>query len=275
MAGYDAGVLTSASLRVSAPASHSAVVSAGMRPGLGVGLHLVLCAGQATLPHRHIPNLVDSSNQFVSRPLEAAWIYRRRGGVREELKAEIRAQIEKFLSGGLFLTHVSGAYNLHLHPTVMSILKELAADYTISAVRKPCGAIVRHTQRYSMPAWQRRAERALMRPMLAWGRVRSGMFLGPTRVIPLSPGRPVTEHEIATRLLAARRGVTEFVCHPGSFYARYDGGGEAAIMTSATVRAALADGRVTPVSYRDIAEGRVALVASENPGQQAEEREEA
>jgi len=275
MAGYDAGVITSAGLRVSEQASHSAMVSAAMRPGLGVGLHLVLCDGHATLPHRHIPNLVDSSNQFVSRPLEAAWIYRRRAGIRGELEAEIRAQIEKFLASGLFLTHISGAYNLHLHPTVMSILKELAGDYTISAVRKPCGGIIRYSQRYSTAAWQRRLERSLLRPMAAWGRVRSGRFPGPDRVQPLSVARPVTEHEVAARLRSAKRGVTEFVCHPGSFYARYDGGGEAAVVTSAVVRAALTDGLVEPVSYRDIAEGTVGVVTSENPAQQREEREEA
>jgi predicted glycoside hydrolase/deacetylase ChbG (UPF0249 family) len=275
MAGYDAGVITSAGLRVSEQASHSAMVSAGMRPGLGIGLHLVLCDGHATLPHRHIPNLVDSSNQFVSRPLEAAWIYRRGAGIRNELKAEIRAQIEKFLASGLFLTHVSGAYNLHLHPTVMSILKELAGDYTISAIRKPCGGIIRYSQRYSTPGWQRRFERSVLKPMSAWGRVRSTRFLGPDRVQPLSPTRPVTEHEVAARLRSARRGVTEFVCHPGSFYARYDGGAEAAVVTSSVVRLALAEGNVEPVSYRDIAEGTVGMATSENPGQQAEEGEEA
>ena len=38
MAGYDAGIITSASLRVTGREAHSAAVSATMRPGLGVGL---------------------------------------------------------------------------------------------------------------------------------------------------------------------------------------------------------------------------------------------
>ncbi len=85
--GYDNGVVSSAGLRVTSTASASAVVSASLRPGLGVGLHLVLCEGQATLPRRHISNLVNSAGRFVERPLEAAWLYRRRGGLRNELKA--------------------------------------------------------------------------------------------------------------------------------------------------------------------------------------------
>jgi len=255
MAGYDAGVISSAGLRVTASASHSAMVSAAMRPGLGVGLHLVLADGKATLPRKHIPNLVDSAGYFVSRPLEAVWLYRRRGGLREELKAEIRSQIEKFLAGGLVLTHISAGYNLHLHPTVMSILKELAANYPISAIRKPCATMWRWSQSNAHPGWRRSLETQLTRPVIGWGRVRSGAFLGPDRVEPLSFVRPVTEGEVAKRLSSAGRGVTEYVCHPGSLDVRYDGLGELAAVTSPCVRAAINEAGYEVISYRDIAEG--------------------
>jgi len=255
MAGYDSGIISSASLRVSAAASHAAMVSLATRPGLGVGLQLVLCEGRATLPRKHIPDLVDNTGSFVSRPLEAAWLYRRRGPLRDELKAEIRAQIEKFLSSGLFLSHIASSFNLHLHPTVVSILKELANDYPISAIRKPCGALWRASQRYTAPAWQRPLETLLMGRVIRKGRRRSRVFLGPDRVEPLSAVRPATEHEVARRIRAARPGLTEFVCHPGSLAARYDGIGDAAVVTSATVRAALSEGGVEVLSYRDLAEG--------------------
>jgi len=253
MAGYDSGIISSVSLRVSARASHSAMVSAGMRPGLGVGLHLVLCEGEATLPRKHIPSLVDNSGSFVSQPLEAAWLYRRGGGLREELKAEIRAQIEKFLATGLYMTHMSGHYHLHLHPTVLSILKELASDYPISAIRKPCGSMWRFSRRQS--SWDRRAEAVFMRMVLTWGRARSKVFCGPDRVEPLSLESPVTEHAVAHRLMSLGYGVTELVCHPGSLLGRYDGIAEASLMTSATVGRALADSEVELTSYRFVAEG--------------------
>jgi predicted glycoside hydrolase/deacetylase ChbG (UPF0249 family) len=255
MAGYDSGVISSASLRVTAPASHAAMVSLATRPGLGVGLQLVLCDGRATLPRKHIPNLVDSTGCFVSRPLEAAWLYRRRGPLREELKAEIRAQLEKFLSSGLFLSHVSSSFNLHLHPTVVSILKELTSDYPISAIRKPCNGLWRASQRYTAPGWQRTIETLLLGRVIRKGRRRSRVFLGPDRVEPLSPVRPATEHEVVQRIRSVKPGLTEFVCHPGSLAARYDGIGDAAVVTSPTVRAALGDAGVEVVSYRDLAEG--------------------
>jgi hopanoid biosynthesis associated protein HpnK len=255
MAGYDAGIISSASLRVTGREAHSASVSACMRPGLSVGLHLVLCEGRAVLSHRHIPNLVDTSGFFVDRPLEALWMYRKRGGLRDELKAEVRAQIEKFLAGGLFLSHVSGHYNLHLHPTVLSILRELATEYPIAAIRKPCASLLESFQTYTTPHWQRVTERAVLQPSLAWGRARSRSFRGVDRVERLNSERPGTEHAVARRIATAGGGVTEFVCHPGSLSPQYEGAAETAIVTSATVRRALAESGVELISYRDVAEG--------------------
>ncbi len=253
MAGYDAGIITSASLRVGARASDAARNSAAMRPGLGVGLHLVLCEGQATLARKHIGDLVDSGGNFAKQPMEAAWLYRRRGGLREQLKAEIRAQIEKFLASGLFMTHISGHHHLHLHPTVVSVLKELANDYPISALRKPCGTIWPWTRRPT--SWDRRVEARAMRAVLAWGRLRAGVFKGPERVEPLSLERPVTEHGTTGRLARLRPGVTELICHPGSLLGRYDGVGEASLVTSASVRSALVESDLELASYREVAEG--------------------
>jgi predicted glycoside hydrolase/deacetylase ChbG (UPF0249 family) len=255
MAGYDSGVISSAGLRVSAAASRAAMLSASMRPGLGVGLQLVLCNGQSTLPRKHVPNLVDNAGYFVQRPLEAAYRYRRKGALREELKAEIRAQLEKFLAAGLYLSHVSGADNLHLHPTVVAILRELAADYPISAIRKPCKRLWRASQRYRAPSWQRSMETILMGRVIQKGARRARMFVGPDRVEPLSSERPTTEHEVARRIREAGGGITELVCHPGSLVARYDGVGDAAVVTSQTVRKALTESGIEFISYRDLAEG--------------------
>ena len=98
-------------------------------------------------------------------------------------------------------------------------------------------------------------ETLLMGRVIRKGRRRSRVFLGPDRVEPLSPVRPATEHEVAERIRSVKPGLTEFVCHPGSLAARYDGIGDAAVVTSPTVRAALGDAGVEVVSYRDLAEG--------------------
>jgi len=254
IAGYESGVVSSASLRVSATASHSAAVAARIRPGLSVGLELVLCDGQSTLPRRHIRDLVDSTGRFVDRALEAAWHYRRSGGLREQLKAEVRAQVEKFLSTGLYLSFVSGHHNLHLHPTVLSILKELSADYPIHALRRPCTNLVEYEKRSGAAHLEARTERTLIGSMVRYGGMRARSFVGPDRVDVLSPERPATEGVVAKRLSSLSRGTTELVCRPGSLLPQFDGVAEAAIVTSRRVRDALTASGVELISYRTLFE---------------------
>src|SRR5215831_1345447 len=57
---YDRGVLTSASLMVAGDAAAEAVEMARCRPGLAVGIHLVVVEGRAALPHREIPAITDA-----------------------------------------------------------------------------------------------------------------------------------------------------------------------------------------------------------------------
>ena len=254
IAGYESGVISSASLRVSATASHSAAVAARIRPGLSVGLQLVICDGHATLPRRHIRDLVDSSGRFVDRPLEAAWLYRRRGGLRDQLKAEIRAQIEKFLSTGLYLSFVSSHYNLHLHPAVLSLLKELAEDYPVLALRRPCTRLVAYDKRAGAAGIEARIETTLVGAMVRYGGWRARGFVGPDRVDALSIARPATEGAVAARLGALGGGVTELVCHPGSLLPQFDGVAEAAVVTSRRVRDALTASSAELVSYRTLFE---------------------
>jgi hypothetical protein len=137
----------------------------------------------------------------------------------------------------------------------LSIIKDLAHDYPISAIRKPAGPVWRAAQSNRLPSWQRRLERSLVRPALAWGRARSRSFLGPDRVRLLCPDRPVTEYAVAAQLAAAPRGLTEYVCHPGSLRTQYEGRGQEAIVTSPTVRDAITQAKLELMSYRDLAEG--------------------
>jgi len=254
IAGYECGILTSASLRVSATGSHSAAVAARIRPGLSVGLHLVLCGGQSTLPRRHIRDLVDATGRLPDRPLEAAWLFRRRGGLREQVKAEVRAQVEKFLATGLYLSFVSGHHNLHLHPTVLAVLRELAEDYPIHALRRPAHRLVAHERRTGVPTMEKRVESLLLGGIVRWGGLRAGRFVGPDRVEALTPTRPGTEDVVARRLGSLKPGVTEFVCRPGSMLPQFDGLAEAAIVTSRRIRDAITASGAEPITYRTLFE---------------------
>jgi chitin disaccharide deacetylase len=129
------GVLTSTSLMITGDAVEEAVTLARQHPNLGVGLHLVLVCGRSALPPEQIPHLVDAEGNFPNDPVIAGLRYQFDKQAKVELRQEIRAQLEKFRLIGLQLSHVDG--HLHLHPVVINILADLAAEFGIKFIRLP------------------------------------------------------------------------------------------------------------------------------------------
>jgi hopanoid biosynthesis associated protein HpnK len=129
------GILTTASLMVNEAACNEAVALARENPKLGVGLHLTLLCGKSTLPPERIPGLVNAQGEFGNRPVDVGMSYFFKHDLREQLRAEIHAQFEKFRATGLSLDHVNGHLHLHLHPTVFRILMEDAAPLGIRHLR--------------------------------------------------------------------------------------------------------------------------------------------
>lgn len=134
---HERGVLTSTSLMVTGEAADEAIAKARTHPNLAVGLHLVLVCGRSVLPPNEIPHLVDAAGNFSSDSLKAGLSYQFNWAARQELRREIRAQLEKFRSSGLPLSHVDGHLHLHVHPVVLRILVELADEFQIEAIRLP------------------------------------------------------------------------------------------------------------------------------------------
>ncbi len=129
------GILTTASLMVNEPGWAEAVELARQNPKLGVGLHLTLLHGHATLPPDQIPGLVNRQGEFSDSPVGAGLAYFFRPSLREQLRAEIRAQLDKFQATGLKLDHVNGHLHLHLHPTIFQILMADASRAGITHLR--------------------------------------------------------------------------------------------------------------------------------------------
>ncbi|MBR8835722.1 MAG: hopanoid biosynthesis-associated protein HpnK [Stigonema ocellatum SAG 48.90 = DSM 106950] len=134
---HEEGVLTSTSLMVTGQAFDEAVSLAHGHPKLGVGLHLVLASGKAVLPPSLIPHLVDSNGNFSDKDNQAGVYYHLSRDARRELRVEIRAQLEKFRSTGLQLSHVDGHRHMHLNPVVMHTLVDLADEFNIKVIRLP------------------------------------------------------------------------------------------------------------------------------------------
>ncbi len=134
------GILTTASLMVSAEASAHAIEQARAHPTLRVGLHLVLVEGRPVLPPEIIPLLTgrngDLSNRFVLSGIRFFFV----PAIRKQLEAEIRAQFEAFRRTGLRLDHANSHNHMHLHPTLLEMMIRIGKDYGLAAVRVPLEA---------------------------------------------------------------------------------------------------------------------------------------
>jgi len=134
---HQQGILTCASLMVSGEAADEAVALARENPGLNVGLHLVLIDGFSVLPKKDIPDIVDDQRHFSSDPAAGGARYFFSARARQQLRKESRAQVGKFLAFGLEMDHLNSHHHLHIHPTIASIVVDLAREYRIPAIRLP------------------------------------------------------------------------------------------------------------------------------------------
>lgn len=132
---YDRGILTSASLMVTGAAATQAVEAARVRPGLGVGLHLVLARGRAASRPQDLPHLVDEEGRFRRNVVLAGLCYAFSPAAKRELARELRAQFERFQATGLPLSHVDSHHHLHLHPMVFRLVLSLAHEFGARAIR--------------------------------------------------------------------------------------------------------------------------------------------
>jgi hopanoid biosynthesis associated protein HpnK len=132
---HQEGILTSCSLMVNEPGFEEAVQLARENPRLGVGLHLTFLSGHSTLPHEKIPGLVNEKQEFDASPVRVGFKYFLKHELREQLRAEMLAQFEKFRATKLPLDHVDSHHHLHAHPTLFKIVIESAADLGITHLR--------------------------------------------------------------------------------------------------------------------------------------------
>jgi hopanoid biosynthesis associated protein HpnK len=129
------GVLTNASLMVTASAWREAVTLAKETPSLSVGLHLTLVQGRAALAPHLLSGVTKPNGQFSDNPTAAGLRYFFSRQARLQLRDECRAQVERFLAAGLVPAHLDGHVNMHMHPVVLNILLDLAPEYGVRAVR--------------------------------------------------------------------------------------------------------------------------------------------
>ncbi len=133
---FKAGIVTSASAMVNQPDWPRAAALLRAHPEWDAGVHLVMNDGKPVLPQREVPTLVDREGRFRDG---TALLIRYPVTSLAQLKAEWRAQVEKFIAdAGRPPSHL----DLHCHypyvfPAWFRLSLELAEEYGHIAVRTP------------------------------------------------------------------------------------------------------------------------------------------
>lgn len=256
--GWRRGILTGASLMVTADGAEEAAAIARRCPGLTVGLHLVLLQGRSAVSHTGFPSLTDRSGFFGTDPVVGGMRLFFLRSLRNQIRREIEAQCELFRSFGLPLTHLDGHLNIHLHPAVFGILTEMIPRYGIRTLR-----LTRETS----------VARDLARPggvdALILGILSRRLITHMDRL-----GVRCTDHVrgvIGSGMLNEERivrilrelpdGVTELVTHPSDgddegvtrWRPGYRGADELAALTSPRIRDLVGSCGISLSSYREIA----------------------
>lgn len=136
---FQDGIVTSASLLVTGSAFEEAVALVRQNPDLDVGLHLTLVEERAVLGRELLPTLTDETGGF---PRTSGEFFRRAflGRISwDEVEREIAAQIDRFHTTGLRLSHIDSHQHLHMFPPVFRIVRRLTSRMDHIWIRNPAG----------------------------------------------------------------------------------------------------------------------------------------
>lgn len=213
---YRDGVLRHASLMVAAEAAAEAVELAKREaPGLGLGIHLVLCQGRSALPAARLPGLVDAGGRFPDDPVLCGLRYFFDRGLYSGLETELRAQFERFLAFGLRPGHVDGHVNIHVHPVVFPLAARLGAEYGFGRLRLPGGEF-----RASLGFSRRRLMKQLVETSVFGAlrayllRVTGGRLAVADRTYGLLRSGLMSEDYVLAALESLPEGLSELYFHP-------------------------------------------------------------
>ncbi len=214
-AAHREGVLTAASLMISAPASADAIARARRLPALRVGLHLVLLQGRPVLPSSAVPQLVNREGIFPASPASLGLRLMGSRAVRRQLAAEIDAQFAAFSDSGLTLDHCNAHLHFHLHPLVGRMIAVIGARFGLRAVRlplEPHGPL----RKVERPTWSTSAAVTVPFALALRRRLAAAGLLVADRTFGLRWSGQMTRARLAGIVRHLPQGVSEIYLHPAT-----------------------------------------------------------
>lgn len=274
---HNGGVVSSTTLMANGLAFEDAVTVARSAPNLSIGCHVVLVDGKPVSPPDAVDTMLAIRSAQPGRFYSSLSAFAARamlGGFdRDQLVAEVVAQIRKIQSAGLLVTHLDTHKHAHIFPEILAALLRAARICGVRAIRNPIVPVK------AIPARQFKDKRELWK---RYGQVRilhtfSGQFRQRTkRAGLLTPDGVVGVIETGTSekpddssgygsllrhtLASLPEGTWELVCHPGYNDADLRATGtrllasrddERRLLTSTKLRQFLDEQKIQVISYRE------------------------
>ena len=253
---YDRGIVTSTSIMATGPAFEHAVALAQSRPGLAVGIHLVLTEQRPLVGAAAAASLVEPDGRFPPHLKQLLGRVVRGRVSLAEVRLELGAQLRRVGDAGIAVSHIDGHQHVHVLPGIAGIVAELAAEHGIRAVRYPAERVRGYMLR-NLRHVPRVAEQTALNLFCASsplkGLRRSDDFVG------FYFGGRLDETNLTTVLSGLPSGRTvELMCHPGHDEMQpagdwqYAWAAERDALTSPRIRELVAARGMQLISYRDV-----------------------
>jgi chitin disaccharide deacetylase len=251
---------------VGAPAAAGAVAMARRLPRLAVGLHLALTDATPVLPACAVPDLVNPNGRFRADMARTGAAMFFLPHVQRQMRAEVRAQFVAFRATGLALDHVNAHKHFHLHPSILSAILAMAAEFGSPPVRAPVEPreILARIDG-GAPGLGAAALAPLIR--LQRSRLKRAGVATPDQVFGLAWSGAMTRSRLQGLIAHLPEGVTEIYTHPATSPGfagsapgyRYEE--ELAALTSPQLRRQIAAAGIDSGGFADAARRRGALFA--------------
>ena len=214
-AAHRGGIVTAASLMVSAPAAADAIGRAQRMPSLRVGLHVVLVEGRPVLPASAVTHLVDGDGVFRSDMGAFGTVISFSRQARRQLAAEITAQFEAFRATGLPLDHCNAHKHFHLHPVVGGLIAAIGSRFGLRAARIPLEPLQVLRKIEPQTPW---APVRLTAPfaLLLRRRFRAAGLVAPDRIFGLQWSGQMTRERLSGLIRNLPNGLSEIYVHPAT-----------------------------------------------------------
>jgi chitin disaccharide deacetylase len=274
------GVVSSATLMANGPRFDEAVALARLNPNLSIGCHVVLVDGKPVSP----PDTVDTL--LAIRSAEPDKFYSSLSGFaaramlggfdRDQLVAEVTAQIRKIQATGLQVTHLDSHKHAHVFPEILAAMLRAARICGVRAIRNPIvPTLPAKLFKGKRELWKRYGQVRMLHTFSKHflQRTKRAGLLTPDGVIGVIETGSVESSLLLQTIASLSEGTWELVCHPGYNDADLRAAStrlldsrdeERLVLTSPELRQFLEEQKIRVISYREFTE-----IAPEKPSKAA------